>query len=78
MKVQIRNWKHELVECDLATALIPDISYDGGIAERANNQAEHALQSIAKLCAFMVERKLMTVTEAASICGVWHDDIQSV
>lgn len=70
MRVVIVDWRGAKRETDLDIALVPDVSYDGGLAEYAKALALKNSEVIGALAALLVEKKIITLDEATSACQV--------
>lgn len=71
MLVTVRTWRGDQ-EIELSEALTPKVSNDrGGVAEQAQDQADANARAIGLLAALLVERRLISVEEAASACGAY-------
>lgn len=74
MRVRVKTWRGER-EMDLADALTPSVTGIGesGQVERAQDSANEALGAIGRLLAELVERDILSLDSAASICGEYGD-----
>lgn len=71
MIVKMKTWRGES-EIDLSQALQPSASSDrGGVAEQAQDQADENSKAIGRLAALLVDRRLITIDEAAAACGIY-------
>jgi len=73
MLCTIENWKGERQQMELAAALEPVELIDSGIAENAMAQARLNAQCIGRLAALMVERNVITLEEAITVCNVYRN-----
>lgn len=71
MRVTLSNWRGER-EMELEDALTPESSSDrGGVAERAQDQADANAKAIGRLAALLVDRRLISLDEACTACGIY-------
>lgn len=68
MKVSVETWSGARV-MPLVAALTPESSYEGGTAERAHDDAKTALDVLGRLLTALVEKRTLTIDEAAEIAG---------
>lgn len=74
MRVKVKNWRGERVT-DLEDALTPSVgAYEAeGELERAKCLANKAAEGLGRLAALLVERRLISLEEAATACGITDD-----
>jgi hypothetical protein len=67
--VNVKTWRNSRREA-LETALTPTAYQDGGQLEDIKSQTTANAEAIGKLLALLVERKALTLDEAAEIANV--------
>jgi hypothetical protein len=69
MNVSYTNYAGRKITTTLADALTPSVDYDQGRLEAAQAQASKGLEIVGSMLAAMVEKNVLTLSEALEISG---------